>query len=411
MIREILFWLIYFLLLYISIFMILVYFSDGIGCKKKKLTKFPKISLLIPAYNEEKYISDTLKSALKIDYPKDKLDIIVIDDGSTDKTAEIVKKFKRVKLIQQKNKGKANAMNNAIKKINTPFFVCLDADCIVEPNILKKMMPAMDDDTSAVTSVLRVYKPKNLLQKLQEFEYVISIFLKSVMSNVECVHVTPGPFTIYRTKDIKEIGYFDENTIVEDLEIAFRLQKNHKKIVQSIEGDVFTHAPDTIRKLYRQRKRWTGGAVINIIRYKEMCFNPDYGDFGLFQAPSILLSFMIRLYLVLFVLWGTLFVPIINFIERLMTVGIGYFSITVQELIHKSSLYLYGINTTVFLFIVLFLGINIFWIKKAYWMIDKKIGYKEIIPLLIFFLIYYMLLSLFFIFIIIYIIRLKEIEW
>ncbi len=287
----------YFILLFISIFWLLVLYSPNTESKKKKLSGTPFFTTIVPAYNEEKSIYKTLKSITNLEYPKNAMETIVINDGSHDNTKIVVEQFIKehpqdnIILINQKNQGKGRAMNNGLEIAKGEFFACLDADSFIHSNALQEMLPYFEDTKmAAVCPLLKVKSPSTILQKVQWCEYIINMFYKYLNSKINCIHVTPGPFSVYRTKIIQDLGGYDETTITEDLEIAIRLQKHHYKIVQTFDAIVETLAPKSWRALFFQRVRWYKGGVDNTITYKKMLFNKKYGDFGYIRMPTIVLS-------------------------------------------------------------------------------------------------------------------------
>jgi len=296
----------YFLLLFLSIFWLLVLFSPDEKKNSKLLQKFPFFSAIVPAYNEERSIIGTLESLINLDYPQDKIELIIVNDGSKDGTQEKVEQFitqhpaHKIILLNQENQGKGKAMNAGLAIARGEFFACLDADSFIAPNALKAMLPlfGQDQDIAAVCPLLKVKNPKSILQKVQWYEYVVNMFYKSLNARLDCVHVTPGPFSVYKTKIIKDLGGYDETTITEDLEIAIRLQKHQYKIVQTFDTVVETLVPNTWKKLFRQRTRWYKGSVDNSIKYKNLIFNKRYGDFGIIRMPTIILSGIIAIVLV-----------------------------------------------------------------------------------------------------------------
>ena len=257
-----------------------------------KLKKYTKVSIVVPAYNEEKTIKKTLDSLLALDWPKDMIQIIVVDDGSTDNTSEMVRGYKKkgILLIRQKNKGKGSAMNKGLKKAEGDFFVCLDADSIVDKHALKKMMGFFDNEsTMAVTPTLKIHNAKTILDKVQKIEYIIGIYLRKTFSIINGLNVTPGPFTVYRKWFFDKYGGYDENNLTEDMEIAMRIQKHHYQVDNSLESYVYTKPASSFFDLMKQRVRWYKGALDNFINYREL-FHPKYGDFGVFILPSCIIS-------------------------------------------------------------------------------------------------------------------------
>ncbi|MEM4369063.1 MAG: glycosyltransferase family 2 protein, partial [Candidatus Woesearchaeota archaeon] len=218
--------------LYFSVFWLLVFIEGDVQTRQRttKLKRFPYISVVVPAFNEETHITETLHSLLNLDYPKKRLEIIVVDDGSTDRTAEMVqsiaRKFsdRKIKLIRKVNGGKGSALNAGLKKAKGELFVCMDADSIVLPDALRKALIHFEPDVAAVLPLLKVKNPKAVVQKMQWFEYLINMFYKKLLSKLNCIHVAPGPFSVYRTAVLKEVGGFDEHNLTEDLEMTLRLQ-------------------------------------------------------------------------------------------------------------------------------------------------------------------------------------------
>ncbi|MDO8511208.1 MAG: glycosyltransferase [Nanoarchaeota archaeon] len=296
----------YFLLLFLSIFWLLVLFSPEEKKKEVKITgKFPLFSVIVPAHNEQRSIEATLQSLVDLDYPKDKIEIIVVPNACTDRTTEIVEQFiarhpsQKITIVTQEVPSKGKAMNNGLAVAKGEFFACLDADSFVSSNALQVMLPLFEDENiAAVCPMIKVKNPKSVLEKVQWYEYIINMFHRFLNAKLNCLHVTPGPFSVYRTEVIRKIGGFDEQTITEDLEIAVRLQKHQYRILHTFDVIVETIAPSSWKALFRQRVRWYKGATDNTIRYKEMIFNKKYGDFGYLRMPTIILSGILAIVLV-----------------------------------------------------------------------------------------------------------------
>ncbi len=284
-----------FLALYVVILFILIYIINQEKMKSYKTsTKWePTISVVIPAYNEEKNIEKCIESLLNADYSKSKLEIIVVDDGSKDNTFKTASKYKssRVKVFRKKNEGTAAATKNyGIKRATGELIATLDADSYISKDAIKKLLPLFEEkEIAAVTSAVKVSTSDNFLQQLQKVEYILTIFSRRVLSFIDSVFVTPGPFSLFRASTFKKIGLFDEKSILEDQEIALRIQKNNLKIRSSLDAEVFTDVPGTFYSLIRQRIRWHRGGLINSIKYLRL-ISPKYGDFGLVIMPLSLLA-------------------------------------------------------------------------------------------------------------------------
>lgn len=253
-----------------------------------KNKRLPKVSIIISAYNEQEKIYDSIESLKSIDYPKNLFEIIIVNDGSTDQTSNIVRKYvdetSIILVDNKKNKGKAACLNQGISLAQGEFVACMDADTVVPKDILKKIIPYFDDGkTGAVTVSVEVKRANNFLQKIIALEYKLglSLFLK-VFSSFNCIHVTPGPFSIYRTVLLEKIGGFDINNITEDLEIAYRIHKSGYKIANCMNVSVHTITPNNFKALYRQRKRWYSGALLTLWQHKGILLKKKTGLFGCF---------------------------------------------------------------------------------------------------------------------------------
>ncbi|MBU6370969.1 MAG: glycosyltransferase [Patescibacteria group bacterium] len=281
-----------FLGLYFEVFMLIAFLGD----RKKKnaafaATEYPSVTITVPVWNEEKTVFRTVESLLALDYPKDKLSIFIIDDGSTDDTWNIIQAYKdnpQVKLFHKENGGKHTAVNYAIEHATSDLFGCLDADSFVEPNALRLMADHFraDPDVMAVTPSLKIWNPNSIVRHLQSSEYHLGVFRKETQSRIGAIFITPGPFSIYRMSVFAQIGRFKSAHNTEDMEIAMRMQKNRLKIENAREAIVYTVGPATVRTLHKQRVRWLYGLIRNGADYREFFFNPKYGHVGMFFFPT-----------------------------------------------------------------------------------------------------------------------------
>lgn len=293
--------------------------------KKSRLKYLPKVSVIIPAYNEESTIECALNSVLDLDYPKDKLEVLLVNDGSTDRTKSVVRGFKNVKLINQKKSGKAVALNRGLRECQGELFVCLDADSYVERNALKKIVHYFSDEKmGAVICAIKIHKPKKFVEKLQWFEYIMSAYARKLMAKLDVLFMTPGAFSVYRTDVIRNLGGFALSNLTEDFEMALRLHKSKYRIKIDTDSVSYTAAPNTLPSLFKQRLRWYRGFINNTIKYKEMLFNKNYGMLGTFQLPvSILSAFMALLVISIFAFRFTK--RIVIFVKDFFGMGLDYF--------------------------------------------------------------------------------------
>jgi len=296
---QILIWIAYFVSLYLVIFWLLTFLEKGVWLKKRRIERFPLVSVAVPVWNEEGNISLTLDSLVNLNYPRDKLEIFVVNDCSTDNSkGEIlnyIQNYKGVNIIyleNEVNSGKYFSVNKALRLANGEFFVCLDADSVVEPEALNKMLPHFDydDQLAVVLPLMKIAAPENTLQKIQWCEYLLNFFYKSLMSMIDCVHVAPGPFSVYKKEILVKIGGIRKAHHTEDFEVSLRLQRNHYRLLQVLDAEVYTKPPKNLKDFYRQRNRWYKGTMLNLFDYKRMIFSKKYGDFGMLQLPRVFLS-------------------------------------------------------------------------------------------------------------------------
>ena len=284
--------IVWFLSTYFIVVFLLALLKNKSGLYKSpefgKNDELPKVSIVISAYNEEKKIADSIESLKAIDYPKEMYEVIIVNDGSKDKTRDVVLEYadgKNVIFIDNaKNKGKAACLNQGIKTAKGTYVACMDADSVVSKDILRKTLPYFKDrKTGAVTVSVEAKNANNFLQRIIQLEYLLglSLFLK-VFSSFNCVHVTPGPFSIYRKSMLEKIGYFDKDNITEDLEIAYRIHKSGFKIRNCMDTGVKTVTPDNVKSLYRQRRRWYSGALMTLWQHKDILLKRNSGLFSYF---------------------------------------------------------------------------------------------------------------------------------
>ncbi len=266
------------------------------------LKNYPEVTIIVPCWNEESTVKKTIQSLFHLSYPKDKLKIFLVNDGSTDNTMSVLSSFashENVKVFNKENGGKYTAINLGLESTETEFVGCLDADSFVHPESLKRIMSYFEIDQSAmaVAPSIIVNTPMSIIQRAQKAEYDMAVYVKKMLGFLGAIHVTPGPFTIFRKKVFDDLGPYRHAHNTEDMEIAFRMQKNHYKIEQCNDAYVYTNAPKTVGKLFRQRLRWIYGFLNNTIDYRELILKRKYGNFSLFTVPSGIISVLAALYL------------------------------------------------------------------------------------------------------------------
>jgi cellulose synthase/poly-beta-1,6-N-acetylglucosamine synthase-like glycosyltransferase len=280
--------------LYFEVFMLLTFLSAPTRERRERLrsTKTPSVAMIVPCLNEESTIKENVESLLELDYPEDKLSIVVVNDGSSDRSGEILDaafgNHPRVKVFHQENGGKHAALNTGINYAEHAELVgCLDADSFVERDALREIVSCFDEPrVAAATVAMSVEKPAKVLEHMQHAEYILGIALRHVLSSVNGIYVTPGPFSLYRRDILLKVGGFHFGHQAEDMEMALRLQKEGYWIENAPRARVYTKVPTTVRGLIKQRTRWTSGFLRNVsFDYRSLVGNPKFGVLGLLVLP------------------------------------------------------------------------------------------------------------------------------
>ena len=298
---SIIFYVFSFISVYVQIFFLLTFFEKRrhIKWSPKNITlsRYPTVTIAVPCYNESETIKKTIASLLALDYPKDKVTIFIVDDGSTDDTWEIIKGFENgnnIKVFHKENGGKHTAVNYALEKSTGEFFGCLDADSFVDDQCLKRIMRYFENDPrnmAIIPSVLS-YDPKNMIQKAQKVEYDMGVYIKKMLGLIGGIQVTPGPLSTFRRKVFDDLGPYRKAHNTEDQEIALRMQEHGYKIDYCPDAYVYTNTPNTVMKLYRQRLRWIYGFIKNLVDYRHLLFRKKYGTVALFTLPTGIISIL-----------------------------------------------------------------------------------------------------------------------
>jgi len=258
---------------------------------KKKDTgedKPPNVSVVIPAHNEEKYIRNTVESALNNRYSGEK-EVIVVDDGSTDKTSEIVealcRKNPNARLLKTDHLGKSRALNQGIEKAENEILVLLDADSMMDENALRDIVkPFRDERVGAVSGIIRAADNINPLTWFQDFEYILSSCWRYACNKLDATYILPG-FSAYRRSAIKKVECFSQDTLCEDFDIGLKLKKAGYRLDMS-PAKMYTEVPKTIKGLIKQRIRWSKGTIQVIRKHLDAPFNMKYGAIGLYGIPT-----------------------------------------------------------------------------------------------------------------------------
>ncbi|MFQ5836469.1 MAG: glycosyltransferase family 2 protein [Candidatus Bathyarchaeia archaeon] len=251
-------------------------------------SSFPLVTVIVPAYNEEKAIGKTVKALLKLSYLNK--EIIIVDDGSTDKTLEIARSYVKddvLKVLTKPNGGKWDALNTGIKTANGEFIVCIDADTLLDQNAIQHLVKHFEDSKiGAVAGNVKVGNRRGVVTKLQALEYIVGINLfRRSEAYFQKVTVVPGPIGAFRASLLKEVGLFDGDTFAEDADVTLKILKAGYKTVFEPQAIGYTEAPNTMTAVAKQRYRWYRGSLQCLSKHKDMAFNRKYGSAGTFIMP------------------------------------------------------------------------------------------------------------------------------
>jgi len=321
------------------------------------ITKEYPVSIIIPCWNEEASIGDTIKNLLKLKY-KGLKKIIVVDHGCTDNSYKIiqkyVKKYPKVMVVQapRKYKNAAEAKNYGAKFAKTDLIAFTDADSFPQQGAIEKMIGFFDDkQVGAVTSTVLVKNRNKFILKLQSIEYKIIKFSRKLLEFVDAIYVTPGPLALYRTSAFKKVHGFDEKNLTEDIEITWHLQYEGYKIKMAVPSRVYSVAPTTIKSWINQRNRWNIGGLQTVNKYKGTLFQKKM--LGNFILPFFVLSWVVGLFGI-FILGYRVF----------RTIVLKYLSASYSVQAQTAVLNLNDINFT--LSALIFLGLAVFFLSLFY---------------------------------------------
>jgi len=291
-----------FLGLYMSSLLLFIYIPN-----RKKLFLYPRgefkpVSIIVPCFNEGKTIGTTIESLLSLDYPKEMVEVIVVDDQSKDDSVKIArqyeKKYKNVRVFVNKRNsgGAAEPTNIGIRASKYEYVAVVDSDSMPDRDVLKKMIGFLQEDkkVAAVTCSVLVRNPKNFMQRLQAIEYDIIAWSRKLLDYIDGVYVTPGPFALYRKKSLIEVGLFDTKNMTQDIEIVWRLLAHDYKARMCLSARVYSEAPSKFKAWFKQRIRWTIGGTQTLVKYRN--YFVKKGMLGVFIIPFFAISLFLGLF-------------------------------------------------------------------------------------------------------------------
>lgn len=340
----------------------------------------PLVSVVVPAYNEEKVITRTIESILLSNYPK--LEIIVVDDGSHDHTYETAlaaaEGHSNIFVFRKENGGKAEALNFGWRKAKGEIIVALDADTIFAPQTIPALAHRFADKTiGAIAGNAKVGNRINIVTKWQALEYVTSQnFDRRAFSSLNCITVVPGAVGAWRRDVLEATGGFSSHTLAEDQDLTISVRKLGYHIGYEEDAVGWTEAPDSLRNLAKQRFRWSFGTLQCMWKHRRALLNPRQGTLGFIAMPNVWV----------FQVFFPLISPFMDlmFIWTIVSALIGYFEHQ-KEYAHTPT----NLNQVVFYY-ALFLALDwagafaAFLMEKAeqkkllWWLLIQRFGYRQV---------------------------------
>ncbi|MEO0110926.1 MAG: glycosyltransferase family 2 protein [candidate division WOR-3 bacterium] len=255
------------------------------------------VSIIMPVYNEEKILATVINSLLNLNYPKEKYEVIIVDDGSKDNSYSIAYQFLKnekgikLKLLRQENQGKAKALNRGIWESNGEIIVCIDSDCVITKNsLIYGVRHFQDEKVGAVAGNVKIWNQDKLFVKLQALEYMEGLnFTRQALGFLNKVNIVPGAIGFFRREVLEKVGLYNGNIYAEDCDLTLRILKAGYKVVYEPKAVVYTEAPESINCLFKQRYRWTRGILQAVRKNNHLLYHSK-------ASFSLILSYLLLIY-------------------------------------------------------------------------------------------------------------------
>ena len=254
----------------------------------------PLVSVVVPAHNEEKVLAKSVSSLLRSYYRQ--IEIIIVDDGSTDNTSMVARQVERrsprVRAFTKPKGGKASALNYGIEKAAGEIIIGIDADTILDPKAVGKLVRHFSDPTvGAVAGAVRVGNIDNMLTRWQLIDYSIGIYIeRNAQALMGAITIVPGACGAWRKTAVQKVKGYSSSTFAEDFDLTLAIHYEGYKVLQDNEAVALTEVPINIRSLFRQRYRWIFGDIQTFWKYRKMLFNRHHKWLGLYALPLSLYS-------------------------------------------------------------------------------------------------------------------------
>ncbi|QEV43262.1 glycosyltransferase [Streptomyces nodosus] len=273
------------------------------------------VTVLVPAYNEAKCIENTVRSLMASEHP---VEVIVIDDGSSDGTARIVEDLRLpgVRVVRQHNAGKPAALNRGLANASHDIIVMMDGDTVFEPATVRELVqPFGDPKVGAVAGNAKVGNRDSLIGAWQHIEYVMGFNLDRRMYDMlRCMPTIPGAVGAFRRSALERIGGMSDDTLAEDTDVTMALHRDGWRVVYAENARAWTEAPESVQQLWSQRYRWSYGTMQAIWKHRRALVDKGpSGRFGRVGLPLVSLFMVVAPLLAplidVFLLYGLLFGP------------------------------------------------------------------------------------------------------
>ncbi|AZS86928.1 glycosyltransferase [Streptomyces griseoviridis] len=271
------------------------------------------VSVLVPAYNEAKCIENTVRSLMASEHP---VEVIVIDDGSSDGTARIVEAMglPNVRVIRQLNAGKPAALNRGLANARHDIIVMMDGDTVFEPATVRELVqPFGDPRVGAVAGNAKVGNRDSMIGAWQHIEYVMGFNLDRRMYDMlRCMPTIPGAVGAFRRTALERVGGMSEDTLAEDTDITMAMHRDGWRVVYAEQARAWTEAPESVQQLWSQRYRWSYGTMQAIWKHRGAVLDKGpSGRFGRIGLPLVSLFMVVAPLLAplidVFLLYGVVF--------------------------------------------------------------------------------------------------------
>ena len=333
----------------------------------------PPVAIVVPAYNEAVGIERTVRSLSASEYPD--FEVVVVDDGSDDGTADIVEQLSlpRLRALRQENGGKPSALNTGVSATTAPIVVMVDGDTLFEPETLRRLVqPLVDERVGAVSGNTKVGNRRTLLGRWQHIEYVIGFNLDRRMYEIlQCTPTVPGAIGAFRRDALNEVGGVSDDTLAEDTDLTLAIGRTGRRVVYADDARAWTEAPSTLGTLWRQRYRWSYGTMQAVWKHRGALISRDPRQKRIGRrALPYMIFFQILLPIAaplidLFALYGILFtnpVPVLGFwlAFNALQLGLATFAFRIdrepltplwalplQQFVYRQLMYLVIIESTI----------------------------------------------------------------